>query len=178
MKLCVMRCLKRAHRAVNKLAHHKGRAAASVAWDEYCQAQGGVFCGRKAAIKLTMRVPEGLGRYGEVLAPRPYGVETEFVDVRAAGEDAPTSAASPVNWIVESERHTWSIERSHRPALTPVLKVAEITKSDPPRTRVNNCTKVRAACNHVEGCPRGSPNQWAAPSGQQAPSARSQELFT
>ena len=38
--------LERAFRAVNKLTHHDDSETASVAWDGYCQAQGGVFCGR------------------------------------------------------------------------------------------------------------------------------------
>ncbi|MEI2625714.1 MAG: hypothetical protein V9G23_18800 [Giesbergeria sp.] len=69
--------LRDAHAAANKANEIKGRQAPCVAWDRYCEAQGGVFCGRKARIKLMMVAPEKLGRYGETnrrhvpLASRP-----------------------------------------------------------------------------------------------------------
>ena len=45
--------LRDAHAAANKANTVEGREHASVAWDNYCEAQGGVFCGRDARIKLT-----------------------------------------------------------------------------------------------------------------------------
>ncbi len=45
--------LEKAHRAVNKLAVIEGRENASVAWDAYCKAQGGVFMGRDYRIKVA-----------------------------------------------------------------------------------------------------------------------------
>ena len=56
-----------AHNAVNKVAGIEGRKNASVAWDQYCRAQGGVFCGRHARIKLAMTTPETVGQNTETL---------------------------------------------------------------------------------------------------------------
>lgn len=54
-----------------------------MAWDHYCKAQGGVFCGRDAQIKIAMLTPEKLGRYGDEPTPRPYGVETIALEAYA-----------------------------------------------------------------------------------------------
>ena len=56
--------LRQAHDAVNKVAVIEGRENASVAWDHYCKAQGRVFCGRDARIKLAMLTPEKPGVMG------------------------------------------------------------------------------------------------------------------
>lgn len=68
--------LKEAHQAANKLAKLEDRENASVAWDRYCKAQGGIFIGREYRIRITTAEREGLGRYGEPLKPSPVGVET------------------------------------------------------------------------------------------------------
>ena len=64
--------LQQAYKAVDKLTRRVDRETASVAWDAYCQAQDGVFCGRKARIRLAMRPTVGLGRYGDPLASHPF----------------------------------------------------------------------------------------------------------
>lgn len=131
--------LRQAHAAVNKTAVIEGRDHASVAWDRYCKAQGGVFCGRDARIKLAMLAPEKLTRYGEDPAPRPYGVETTSIEPFAS-PDAPENLSSRiVHWVVESVRHTWEIVFSKKPN-TGREAFAERAESAQPWTCVNNCT--------------------------------------
>jgi hypothetical protein len=45
-------CIKEAHAAANKMNPSKHHDGTAVAWDQYCEAQGGVMCGRDALIKL------------------------------------------------------------------------------------------------------------------------------
>lgn len=121
--------LAQAWRAVNKLQQLEGRDNASVAWDRYTAAQGGVFCGRRYRIRVAMREVEGVGRYGEALGEKPFGVSTEQLEsyVPAHLAHVPgTSAVRRVEWIVESARHIWTIQRKRRAAA--------------PWTCVNNCT--------------------------------------
>jgi len=134
--------LQQAHNAVNKTAVIEGRENASVAWDSYCRAQGGVFCGRKYRIRIAKREAEGLGRYGEPLGPRPCGVETESLEtytphhMRHMGGQAQRL----VHWHCESTRHTWEI-------------IGRQKKRDgaavAPWTCVNNCTRP------------ASPDEWS-----------------
>lgn len=122
-----------AHNAVNKVTDLEAGTVKAAAWDGYCKAQGGVFCGRKALIKISMTQPEGLNRYGEAASMRPIGVETVSFE-RYWPELTPTkSATRAVHWIVESERHSWE-----------VLRRGPLSDSSPaasrPWTCVNNCT--------------------------------------
>lgn len=94
--------LQRAHRAANKQIQRDSDERETVAWEAYCRAQGGMGIGREAAIKLAMRAPSDLGRYGDAMQPRPFGVET-------LGASAPSEALR--TWVVESVRLVWSIER-------------------------------------------------------------------
>lgn len=133
--------LQRAHRAANKQIQHDGDETATVAWDAYCRAQGGIACGRRAAIKLTMRETETLGRYGDAAQPRPVGVETwglHAFDELAGAQEARC-------WQVESERRAWTIERAPARRLDWRSFDAESAKPAQPRTRVNNCTERRVA---------------------------------
>lgn len=121
--------LTQAWRAVNKMQTLEGRDNASVAWDRYTAAQGGVFCGRKYRIRVATREVEGVGRYGEALGERPFGVSTEQLEsyVPAHMVHMPgASAVRIVEWVVESDRHVWTIKRKRRAAA--------------PWTCVNNCT--------------------------------------
>lgn len=68
-------CLHAAHKAANKREATDDQEAQGAAWDMYCDAQGGVFCGRDGLIKLMKEQPEALGQYGEQQAPRPVGVQ-------------------------------------------------------------------------------------------------------
>lgn len=122
-----------AHSAVNKVARVEG-GAASVAWDRYTKAQGGVFCGRLYRIRLAMQENEGTGRYGEPLGLRPVGVETvgskKIVDGIAVYEKS-------VSWMVKSARRVWEIIR--RGVSEAKARIAR------PWTRVNNCTQENFA---------------------------------
>lgn len=126
--------VRQAHAATNKVLATDGQEGVPAAWDQYCQAQGGVFCGRAYRIRITLEEREGLGRYGEERTPVPVGVET-------------TVAGMP--WTVASDRHTWEIVRSFMPPAA--LSQVRIEVDDPvsardfngpqaPWTGVNNCT--------------------------------------
>ena len=104
--------LVKAHNAVNKVAVIEGKECASVAWHHYCEAQGGVFCGRLYSIRLDMQEQEGLNRYGEEKAARTVGVYTSGIEEWTP----PWMAHMPgaliprrVEWFVESSRHVWEI---------------------------------------------------------------------
>lgn len=122
-----------AHYAVNKLTDLEAGTVKAAAWDGYCKAQGGVFCGRKALIKISMTQPEGLNRYGEAAAMRPIGVETISFEQYRPELSPTTSATRAVHWIVQSERHTWEVMR--RGPLSDSAPAASR-----PWTCVNNCT--------------------------------------
>ena len=133
--------LVKAHNAVNKVAVFEGRDNASVAWDHYVRAQGGVFCGRDYAIKLTkVDQPGKLGRYGDVLGARVVGVETVGVETYMPSHMAHLKNACPVprlvHWSIESTRHEWVIHGAARKG--PAVAVAAAQPA--PWTRVNNCT--------------------------------------
>lgn len=150
--------LRMAHEAVNKVAVIEGRENASVAWDRYCRAQGGVFCGRDYLIRLTMQEqPEKLGRYGDPAGPRPVGVETSHLETYTPAHMAHIggTAVRRVFWEVESNRHEWVIVgragRSHGGVSIAAAQPA-------PWTCVNNCTEGGAHGHRVnEGAPRNVP---------------------
>lgn len=102
-----------AHRAVNKVAVFEGRDNASVAWDHYVHAQGGVNCGRNYRVRLAKVQGDAIGRYGEVGAPQIVGIEYAGL-VRPVFErngivipDIPRVRTV----TVESKRFTWEILR-------------------------------------------------------------------
>lgn len=110
--------LRVAHEAVNKAGWDSGRVLESAEeksadWAGYVKAQGGVFCGRDALIKLEKEQAGELGRYGEEIAAKPVGVVT---------------LAGALNCIVFSVRHIWEV-------------VKRAGRSLAPRTGVNNCTR-------------------------------------
>lgn len=131
--------LKAAHRAVNKTAVFEGRENASVAWNHYVEAQGGVFCGRDYKIRIATMEREGVGRYGEPLQPAPCGVETvarEFYTPKHMEWMTPPGRAERwVTWFLESSRHEWQIV---------TRKGGGVLESIRPKaawTCVNNCTE-------------------------------------
>lgn len=133
--------LKAAHNAVNKTAVIEGRENASVAWDHYCRAQGGVFVGRAYRIRISTAERDGLGRYGEPLPPAPIGVETvsreDYTPAHMAWMNPPGRATRLVHWFVESSRHCWEIvTRTARAACEGAKSALRA-----PWTRVNNCTE-------------------------------------
>jgi hypothetical protein len=130
--------LEKAHRAVNKLAVIEGRENASVAWDAYCKAQGGVYTGRAYRIKVAKVEVEGVGRYGEPLADKPIGVETvnkEFYTPAHMAHMGKVNATRLVHWLVESVRHAWVIVSKKKREVEGKFKGALR-----PWTCVNNCT--------------------------------------
>lgn len=131
--------LRDAHAAANKANVIEGREGASVAWDKYCEAQGGVFCGRNARIKLMMVTPEKLGRYGDEPTPRSVGVETSVLELYAVQWNPGTYAHRTVHWTVESSRQQWEIVRGARKP-QPGSASAERAQPAQPWTGVNNCT--------------------------------------
>jgi len=139
--------LQLAHRAANKQIRRDGDETATVAWDEYCRAQGGTACGRCAAIKLTMRESETLGRYGDTAKPRAVGVETWA----SSDFDRDGFGHSARHWQIESERRVWTIERV--PALRFGCRSFDSEPATPaqPRTSVNNCTTLMASLKST--CP-------------------------
>jgi hypothetical protein len=132
--------LKQAHDAANKVTTLEGHERASVAWDHYCMAQGGPSCGRKARIKLAMRVPEKVGIYGDQASAKPFGVETTVLESYQAPGSQESSDVRVVHWIVESERCVWEIVGRNKPPALVGEAIAEQTQSDQPWTSVNNCT--------------------------------------
>ncbi len=133
--------LQRAHRAANKQIQRAGDEAECVDWSEYCRAQGGMDCGRKAAIKVAMRQVDVPGRYGDSVRMCPVGIETVGLPCSA---DCPATGAART-WLVESERHVWTIERA--PAKSSVATrgfFAVAAQPAQPWTRVNNCTELAA----------------------------------
>lgn len=133
--------LKQAHRAVNKTAVFEGRDNASVAWNHYVNAQGGVFCGRKYKIRVATIEREGVGRYGDALTPAPCGVETKGMEMHTPKhmewmEPKTGCYEMWVTWFVESKRHTWQIVTRNGGRLE-----GERAKPLRPWTCVNNCTE-------------------------------------
>lgn len=135
--------LRDAHAAANKGNTIEGREHASVAWDKYCEAQGGVFCGRDARIKLTKVAADKPGRYGDEPAPRPVGVETSDLGLYEVPGNPGTWAHRCVHWVIESARHEWEIVRKSG-AQRAGSFLAERAQPAEPWTRVNNCTAASA----------------------------------
>lgn len=140
-----------AHAAANRIADVEAGTVKAVAWDRYCKAQGGVFCGRRHAVRLSMApAPEGaLNRYGEEPAERPVGVEMTVQEVytpaHMAHMNPPGIAERVALWFVESVRHVWTIGRrvvveSARRVLGAVASALPM-----PWTCVNNCTRTADA---------------------------------
>jgi len=130
--------VRQAHAAASKVLATDEQEGKPAAWDKYCQAQGGVFCGRDYRIRLTLEEREGQGRYGEERTPVPVGVET-------------IEGARP--WGVASDRHTWEIVRAYTEPGAPSQVRIEAGEAAPapvlhgpqaPWTCVNNCTVYEA----------------------------------
>lgn len=140
--------LQRAHGTANKQTLREADTRETVSWCDYCLAQGGMGIGREASIKLATRAPSDLGRYGDAMQPRPFGVET----VRALAQGAELRT-----WVVESVRHVWSIERpqvqAHR--FDWRSQIAKTAQPASPRTRVNDCTQGFEKLNKLSTYPCG-----------------------
>jgi hypothetical protein len=128
-----------AHNAVNRVAMLEGRDNASVAWDHYVNAQGGVYCGRDYRVRLATVRDGSRTAYGEESPAKPVGVE--YFEVAKVRD-------SIGNWIevlpravtVESRRYRWEVMRVGSRARAVDPERAQRA----PRTCVNNCTRPAA----------------------------------
>ncbi|MCX5545682.1 replication endonuclease [Paraburkholderia sp. CNPSo 3076] len=156
-----------AHNAVNKVAVFEGRDNASVAWDRYVKAQGGVSCGRNYRVRIAKVQGGGLNRYGEEGAAQIVGIE--YADqYRKVDGIATYWRARTVT--VESKRYEWVILRpaAHARAgyaAQPVegFDLGFKREHRAPWTCVNNCTVgVKSGCGSEaarggEGCGYSDP---------------------
>jgi hypothetical protein len=153
--------LEQAHNAVNKVAVIEGKENASVAWDHYCKAQGGVFCGRDYRIKISKQEVEGLGRYGDPLPPKPIGLETTsletYTPAHMAWMNPPGRATRVVHWFVESVRHVWEIVGRMGRAIGNRF-IGTGAQPSAPWTRVNNCTEGGSNGNRFNENATGRPS--------------------
>lgn len=129
-----------AHHAANKLTDIEAGTVKAVAWDRYTKAQGGVFCGRKYRVRVSMVQPEGQNQYGEAMAPRPVGVEAKQIEIFTPAHMAwmGGKAERVVHWLIESVRHVWTTARRAAGGVIGGLKHGAAG----PWTRVNNCTEI------------------------------------
>jgi hypothetical protein len=149
-----------AHNAVNRVAVLEGRDNASVAWDHYVNAQGGVYCGRNYRVRLATVADGSLTAYGEEAPARPVGVE--YGDVyRVADGICHYSRERVVT--VESRRFRWEVRRAVERARGSMFQHAQRA----PRTCVNNCTEEsNASRNAARSDPaRGGPRPGRGESG-------------
>jgi hypothetical protein len=137
--------------------------AQGAAWDMYCDAQGGVFCGRDGLIKLMKEQPEALGQYGEQQAPRPVGVQVvqteeatppyrngmstgyrsdlaaEITAQACMGNGYSEGGAQKV-WEVRSARYKWEVVSVRQRDIATRVET-ERAQPSTPWTRVDNCTE-------------------------------------
>ena len=123
-----------AHEAVNKITDMDAGTIKPVSWAHYTRAQGGVYCGRNARIKISKVQPEGMNRYGEKAAQRPVGVETVSFEQYRPEWNPDLVATRTVQWNVDSERHVWQV--ASRAANS------NSSAASRPWTCVNNCTET------------------------------------
>ncbi|MFM0642085.1 replication endonuclease [Paraburkholderia metrosideri] len=109
--------LRQAHNAVNRVAVFEGRDNASVAWNHYCDAQGGVFAGRDYRIRLSKIATDQVGRYGEEVAPRVIGIEY-FEQYKVRDAIGNWTDVRPMTVTIESKRHEWEILRPASSAIS------------------------------------------------------------
>ncbi|WP_186166539.1 replication endonuclease [Burkholderia gladioli] len=104
-----------AHRAVNKVAVYEGRETASVAWDHYVQAQGGVACGRNYRLRVAKIENDKPNQYGEDGAPIVVGIQY-FEEAKVRDALGNWIDVLPRTVTIESKRYTWEIVRASRKA--------------------------------------------------------------
>lgn len=111
--------VKAACKAVNKTScTANDEATTGAAWNQYCEAQGGAFCGRKARIRLWREDSESLGRYGDVQPLRPVGIWTDAAD---------QSAAHVNRWEARSIRLQWQVLSGVAPAQRERSAIAKVS---------------------------------------------------
>jgi hypothetical protein len=143
--------LREAHEAVNRHGKAETETFKAAAWDRYCKAQGGVFCGRRYRIRISKGQSEGLNAYGEPRAPVTVGVEVRefYTPAHMAWMNPPGRALRVL--VVESNRQRWETDlRFDKPAQAQKYlfvrrcggerQLAVQSARSAPWTRVNNCT--------------------------------------
>jgi hypothetical protein len=127
--------LKEAHEAVNRHGEAETETFRAAAWDRYCKAQGGVFCGRRYRIRISKGQSEGLNAYGEPRAPVTVGVEVRefYTPAHMAWMNPPGRALRVL--VIESNRQRWEIVSRCGGGRLDVQSARSA-----PWTRVNNCT--------------------------------------
>lgn len=127
--------LKEAHEAVNRHGEAETETFKAAAWDRYCKAQGGVFCGRRYRIRISKGQSEGLNAYGEPRAPVTVGVEVRefYTPAHMAWMNPPGRALRVL--VIESNRQRWEIVSRCGGG-----RLAVQSARSAPWTRVNNCT--------------------------------------
>ncbi|HDR9355048.1 TPA: replication endonuclease [Burkholderia vietnamiensis] len=139
----------KAHNAVNRVATFEGRDNASVAWNHYVEAQGGVACGRRYRVRIAKVQDDTPTRYGEARPDRPIGIE--YRDTYRKVDGIATSGYWRARTVtVESKRYTWDIKRGAAAKPTARPGHAEVGAAGmelglkraqrAPWTCVNNCT--------------------------------------
>ncbi|WP_304991490.1 replication endonuclease [Burkholderia plantarii] len=118
--------VKQAHNAVNKVATYEGRDNASVAWDHYVQAQGGVACGRNYRVRVAKAENDKPNLYGEDGAPIVVGIEY-FEEAKVRDAIGNWIDVLPRVVTVESKRYTWEIMRASRKAAARVTGTFDAT---------------------------------------------------
>jgi len=128
----------------------------------YCDAQGGVFCGRDGLIQLMKEQPEALGQYGEQQAPRPVGVQVaqadqamlpyrnsmgtgyrsdlgaEIAEQSCMGNGHSEGCGQKV-WEVRTARYKWEVVSARQRGISSGFET-ERAQPSTPWTCVNNCT--------------------------------------
>lgn len=149
-----------AHNAVNKVANFEGRENASVAWDHYVNAQGGVFCGRNYRVRLATVASDARTAYGEQAAARPIGVEYfEVAKVRDALGN--WTDILPRTVTVESRRYTWQVIRRQR-SINAISSV-RAASTGVAGAAASGCRAGHAAIAGIEGLDLGLKREHRAP---------------
>lgn len=150
--------------AANEELTTVAKKAEGAKWDKYCWAQGGVFCGRKYRIMVAKSRPEGVNKYGELLAEIAVGVVAREVEIYTPAHMAHMGGKAERRVIVPSKRHTWT--RSGAMA-KPCAREFGFGFSEPiaatrPWTGVNNCTEKQVFdFSQFEKEPEFMPDTWA-----------------
>ena len=121
----------------------------ALAWKRYTMLQGGWACKRKALnVRLLKEQTGECGVYGEVMPPRPIGVEATGIQLFRNHIHEMNPATAPfqrrLEMAVESERAQWLIGQGDRvTAIATAQRLFALQLSGAaaqPRIHVNNCT--------------------------------------
>jgi hypothetical protein len=154
--------VRQAHNAVNRVAVLEGRTDASVAWDHYVQAQGGVFCGRNYRVRLATVSGDALTAYGEPAAARPVGVEYfEVAKVRDAIGN--WTDILPRTVTVESRRYTWQVLGVQRRNAGATFATSGAASMRAASADVGGCRAGYAQVSEVVGLDLGLKREHRAP---------------